>query len=126
MFHYPIGLLSQAKDGNQPRLMINFIRTLSRYFVLLGISLLVFVLASLIFKIPNLFPQLKNRIITHTVFYCGFLITLFIQAAFIYSFPAALIEKRGLISAIKRGLSFFKEHFLVSLMLVLIQGTLWE
>jgi len=115
-----IGLINQAKETDKPGILSNLICALKRYLTLLLIWLIIFVLAFLVYKIPSIFLSIKNTTIAYTIFYLSFLVTIIIQAIFVYVFPAVLIEQRGLISAIKRGLSFSRKHFLTTLMLVVI------
>lgn len=113
-----IGMLSEVKTGNKPQILLNFILALKRYFVLLAIWLIMFILAFLVYKIPN-FLSINNRVIVQVAFFLSFLITILIQVVFIYAIPAAFIERKGLIPAIKRGISFSKNYFLSTLILVL-------
>ena len=108
-----IGMLKDARAGEKPRILHNFIYALSRYFAILAIWLIMFMLGFLVYKLPSFFIPVNNRAIVQIAFYLSFLIVVFIEVVFIYAIPAAIIEKKGLISALKRGVLFSKNNFLI-------------
>ncbi len=115
-----IGTLKEVKEQTRPQILFNFILALKRYFTLLAIWLIMFILATPVYKIPHFFLTHNNRVILQIAFYLSFLIVILIQVAFIYAIPAAFIERRGVISAVKRGLPLSRRHFLATLMLVMV------
>ncbi|MFH1678447.1 MAG: hypothetical protein ABH914_02375 [Candidatus Omnitrophota bacterium] len=120
-----IGLIGEIKQGNKPSVLISLIRALKRYFVLLGVWLIMFGLSFVVYKFPNLFVALKNQLILQVAFYLSFFIVILIQVVFVYAFPAAVIEKKGLISAVKRGFMLTKQRFLATLLLVMLPSLLF-
>ena len=115
-----IGMLQEAKNGTQPKILLNLFYAIKRYFAIFTIWLIMFILALVFYRAPYFFIQTSNKVAIQTIYYLAFFAVSLIQVVFIYAIPAALIERRGLISAIKRGLPFSRRYFLATLMLVMI------
>lgn len=120
-----IGMLSEAKGGNKPRALPNLILAFKKYFIIFAIWLLMYILATLVYKIPPLFLKFSSKAVFQIVFYLCFLIVVLIEVIFIYAIPATIIERRGLISAIKRGMLLSKSYFLTTIILVAIPSLLY-
>lgn len=115
-----IGMLNEIRRVGNAGVLLNIIRAFKRYFSLFTIWLIMFILATLIYKIPHLFISVNNKAALQIAFYLSFLMVGSIQIIFIYAFPAAFIEQRGVVSAIRCGVSLCRSHFLTSLMLVML------
>lgn len=119
-----LGMLKEVKAGNRPQLLLNFVLALKKYFILFAIWLIVFIPATLVYRIPGFIP-FNNETVLKVLPYLNFLIVILIELVFIYAPPAAIIEKKGLISSIKQGLLLSKNNFLTTLMLVLIPAVFY-
>ena len=115
-----ISMLEEQGNGNKPSALTCFLKGAKRYWVILAIWLIFFVISKLIFKITNSFFTSDNKIILQIIFYLSFFLVSFIHVFFIYAIPAAVIEKRGIISSIKRGIITTQKNFLATLILVII------
>ena len=120
-----IGMLNEAKQGKKPQILLNLVSSLKRYFILFGIWLILFILSGLVYRIPNLFLSPTNRIAFQAAIYLSFLFVILIEVFFIYAFPAAIVEKKGLIKALKSGFILSRSNFLATLILLLIPSLLY-
>lgn len=112
-----VGMLSEAKEGSRPGVLVNLIRSVKRYLTLIAVWLITFGLMTIIFKVPQ-FLHLKQTALS-TGLYVGFLFALLIEVIFIYTIPVVMLEKKKLWPAIKKGLSFSKSKFLPTLILII-------
>jgi hypothetical protein len=115
-----IGMLKEAKEGLNPGILFNLIKSLRLYLRLLVIWLVMFGLITVVFKGLPLILQLKQRAALQIVLYAGFLISILIETIFIYAMPAVMIEEKRTWSAIKRSTTFARSIFLPTLLLVVI------
>jgi hypothetical protein len=115
-----IGMLSEAKEEGRPSILFNLIRSAKRYLSLAAIWLVIFGLITVIFKGLPFILRFKQPTALQIVFCVSFLISILIEAIFIYAMPAVMIEKKRTWAAIKRGVTFAKSIFLPSLLLVII------
>lgn len=120
-----IGMLKDAKSGNKPAIAFNLIYALKRYFAVLAIWVIMFIIGGLVYRIPRLFASFSNRIIPQVALYLSFLIVVLIQIAFIYAFPALIAEKRKLIQSIRRGFSTTRKYFLATLIFLLLPSLIY-
>lgn len=104
-------MLKEADGGIKPDFGLGLSKSLRVYLKLLVIWLVMFGLASVVFKaLPAIF-HFKQRAVSLIVSGAGFLINILIQAIFIYAIPAVIIEERKIWPAIKRSVSFAKAPF---------------
>lgn len=113
-----VRMLKESYAGIKPNLGLSLSKSLRVYLKLLVIWLVMFGLVSVVFKaLPAIF-HFKQRAASLIVFGAGFLISILIQAIFIYAIPAVIIEEKKIWPAIKRSLSFCQSAFLPTLILV--------
>ena len=113
-----VRMLKEADGGIKPDFGLGLSKSLRVYLKLLVIWLVMFGLASVVFKaLPAIF-HFKQRAVSLIVSGAGFLINILIQAIFIYAIPAVIIEERKIWPAIKRSVSFCQSAFLPTLVLV--------
>lgn len=113
-----VRMLKESYAGIKPNLGLSLSKSLRVYLKLLVIWLVMFGLVSVVFKaLPTIF-HFKQRAASLIVFGAGFLISILIQAIFIYAIPAVIIEEKKIWPAIKRSASFCQSAFLPTLILV--------
>jgi len=118
-----IGMLKDVKAGLRCGLFRNLFISLKRYFGLLGIWMVIFLITfplTRVYKVVDL-----NESLLGLVSYVIYLVAIFIQFIFIYAMPALIIEKRNILSSIKRGLWFLKRFFFPTLLLVMVPVLLY-
>ena len=76
---------------------------------------MIFGLVSVIFKVVPFAFKLKQPLIT---LYISLFISIFIQTIFMYAMPAVMLEQKKAFSAMKRSISFCRNVFLSTLILV--------
>lgn len=115
-----IGMLKEVKQGLRPSFLFNLIKSLRMYLRLLAVWLVMFGLATLFFKLAPLAIKAKQGAALQAAFYLSFFITILIQVIFMYAMPAVMIEEKRFWPAIKRSVSFSRNAFLSTLILVAI------
>ena len=108
-------MLKEAKGSLRPGILFNLIRALRMYLRLLVIWLVIFGLVSVVFKGLSFAFKLKQPLIT---LYISLFISIFIQTIFMYAMPAVMLEQKKAFSAMKRSISFCRNVFLLTLILV--------
>lgn len=113
-----IGMLKQAKEGRNPKILFNLVKSLRLYLRLLIIWLVMFGLVSAAFKgLPAIF-HFKQGAASQMALSAAFFMSILIEAFFIYAMPAVIIEEKRVGAAIKRSIFFSKSAFLPTLILV--------
>ena len=113
-----IGMLKQAGEGLKPKIFFNLVKSLRMYLRLLVIWLIMFGLVTAAFRgLPAVF-HFKQGAASQMVLSAAFLMSILIEAFFIYAIPAVIIEEKKTWTAIKRGISFSKSALLPTLILV--------
>ncbi|MDO8749217.1 MAG: hypothetical protein Q7J72_08925 [Candidatus Omnitrophota bacterium] len=113
-----VRMLKEAHSGIKPDIVLGLSNSLRVYLKLLVIWLVMFGLVSVVFKaLPAIF-HFKQHIASQMVLGACFLISILIQALFIYAIPAVIIEEKKIWPAIKRSVSFCQSAFLPTLILV--------
>jgi hypothetical protein len=108
-------MLKEAKGSSSPGILFNLIKSLRMYLRLLVIWLVMFGLVSVVFKGLSFAFKFKQPLIA---FYISLFISIFIQTIFMYALPAVMLEQKKAFSAIKRSISFCRNVFLSTLILV--------
>lgn len=118
-----IGMLRDIYNGKVPGIFSNLIVSLKRYFALLGIWLIIFVVSFSFGKAVKVISPDNN--ITGLFFYLTYLVTILTQIIFVYAMPAVIIEKRNIFSSIKKNFSFLRRCFFSTFLLVITPGFLY-
>lgn len=113
-----VRMLKESYAGIKPNLGLSLSKSLRVYLKLLVIWLVMFGLVSVVFKALPVIFHFKQRAASLIVLGAGFLISIIIQAIFIYAIPAVIIEEKKIWPAIKRSASFCQSAFLPTLILV--------
>jgi hypothetical protein len=114
MSAWAISIVSNVVKANKASLLINFKKSIKRYFSLLAVWSLAFILVSLVTKFFK--PQNGSKIIFTFIY---FFLVISIQILFIYIIPLLIIERRKLFSALKENLFVLKKLFMPTIALVL-------
>jgi hypothetical protein len=127
MLGMAMGMVSQVHtEGTKPRIGGNINRSIRRYFPLLGVWLLTFIISSIILRGPAFLvmkfmqPTTFARILLQVVSYGGILAVFLTEALFIYAYPAIVIERLGFLKGIARSFSVSKGVFLTTAVLVIV------
>lgn len=127
MYGMAMGMVSQAHSGNEEvKIFGNFNRAARRYFALLGIWALVFVLSLIVLKVPAwiikkiMQPGPSAFLLLQIFSYVGVAVVFVIEALFIYSYPAIIMERRGLFGSIARTFDVVRHVFLTTVLLVVV------
>lgn len=126
MYGMAMGMVSQAhSDNEEVRIFGNFNRAVRRYFALVGIWLVTFILSLIITKGPSAIikqfmqPTPSAVLILQIISYAGVIFVFVVEALFIYAYPAIIIERKSFFGAIKRSFNVLRHVFLTTLVLVL-------
>jgi len=113
-----IGLIKDIYLKNKLNVKVNLVTSFKKYFVLLGIWVIMFLasfysakLIALLFKNSNL--RLLMSIL-------AYLVAIGTQVFFIYAIPIAVIKNKGLIAALKESFLLLKKLFLITIILVIL------
>lgn len=127
MFGMAMGMASQVHtEGTRPRIGGNINRSLRRYFPLVGVWFLTFVISLIILRGPAFLimkfmqPTTFARVLLQAVSYGGILAVFLVEALFIYAYPAIVIERLGFLKGIGRSFSISKGVFLTTAVLVIV------
>lgn len=124
MFGMAVNLIFQVSAGEKPRITGSLNKSVRRYFTLAGIWIITFIISFAVirgsmwlvvktFSGSALFP-----ILVRVVRYSGYLFVLIFEAFLVFSYPAAIIEKRKLFGSIKRSFFASKRVFLTMFILI--------
>ncbi len=115
--------------GIRPRIRSNFRKSIKRYFTLVSVWILLFVLETAVFKGPKVLIMKYYHIYGSTIFNKGniliavlvisILLAIIVETLFVYAVPAAVIENRRIGAAIKRSFWALKGMFFPTFFLVL-------
>jgi len=127
MYGMAMGMVSQAhSEGGEVKIFGNFNRAARRYFALIGIWLITFVLSLVISKVPPIIikklmqPSPSAILLLQIITYIGIVFVFAIEAFFIYAYPAIIIERKGFFEAIGRSFSVLRHVFLTTIILVFV------
>lgn len=131
MFGTAIGLIYRANKKEEKLSVVgNLTRSTKYYLTLVGIWVVIFGLSLMILRFPGfLITKFLSRTplvstLLQVLFYGGFLLVFLVEALFIYAYPAAIIEEKGLLGAIKRSLRVSKKVFGTTFILIAIPRVL--
>ena len=127
MYGMAMGMVSQAHSENEEvKISGNFNRAARRYFALVGIWLITFILSLVILKLP---PFILKKMMLQTpsavlllsiISYTGVVVIFVIETLFIYAYPAVIIERKSILGAIGRSFSVVRHVFLPTIILVFV------
>ncbi len=127
MYGMAMGMVSQAHSGTgDVKISGNFNRAARRYFALVGIWLITFILSLVILKLPPVIvkklmpPSPSAMMLLHILSYSGIVLVFVLEALFIYAYPAAIIERKSIFGAIGRSFSVARHVFLPTIVLVFV------
>lgn len=127
MYGMAMGMVSQAHSENEEvKIFGNFNRAARRYFALLGIWLITFILSLAILKLPAVIvkklmpPTPSAMLLLQILSYMGVVLIFVVEALFIYAYPAIIIERKGIFRAIGRSFNVIKHVFLTTILLIFI------
>ncbi|RKY33637.1 MAG: hypothetical protein DRP68_01675 [Candidatus Omnitrophota bacterium] len=115
-----VGMISEAIKKERPHFLINFIKSIKRYFALLVVWFLSFILGTIVVKVGGSFFEHSKILGELTWGSIVFILAVCAQLLFIYAVPLLIIEKKKLILALKENLFILRRLFLPTLILVLI------
>lgn len=127
MYGMAMGMVSQAHAENEEvKIFGNFNRAARRYFALLGVWLVTFILSLVILKVPPVIikrlmqPSPSAVLLLETMLYIGIISAFVIEAVFIYAYPAIIIERKGIFGAVKRSFGIMRQVLLPTIILVFV------
>ncbi|MBM3254110.1 MAG: hypothetical protein FJZ16_07650 [Candidatus Omnitrophica bacterium] len=127
MFGMAMGMTYQANTmGEKIKILGNLNRSLRRYITLAGVWLITFILLLVILRGPRflivkfLASRNFNIIVFNIILYIGIALVFLIEALFIYSYPAIIIERRGFLDSIKRSFNISRNLFLTTIVLIIV------
>ncbi len=127
MYGMAMGMVSQAHSENEEiKISGNFNRAARRYFALTAIWLITFVLSLVILKLPPVIlkkimpPTPSAMLLLSILSYAGVVVIFVTEALFIYAYPAIIIERKGILGAIRRSFSVMSHVFLPTIVLVFV------
>lgn len=113
-----VKMLEEVHRGSSPDFGRGLTKSLRVYLKIFVIWLVMFALVSAIFRLLPLIFRFKHGAALVLVLGAGLLISILIQAIFIYAIPAVIIEEKKIWQAIKRSVSFCLGNFVPTLILV--------
>lgn len=127
MYGMAMGMVSQAhSEGGEVKIFGNFNRAARRYFALIGIWLITFILSIIVLKVPPVIikklmqPSASAILLLQIISYIGIVFVFAIEAFFIYAYPAIIIERKGFLGAIRRSFGVMRHVFLTTIILVFV------
>lgn len=127
MYGMAVAMVSQAHtEGEGVRAFGSFNRAVRRYFALLGIWAVIYILSFVILKAPTwIITSTMQRtpssvMLLQVLSYTGIAVAFLVEALFIYAYPALIIERRGVFGAIARSFGVVKHVFFTTILLVFI------
>lgn len=113
-----VRMLEEVHSGSKPDFGRGLTKSLRAYLKIFVIWLVMFVLVSAIFRLLPLIFRFKHGTASNLVLGAGFLISILLQALFIYAIPSVIVEEKKIWQAIKRSVSFCLGNFVPTLILV--------
>lgn len=127
MYGMAMGMVSQAHSaGEEVKIFGNFNKSARRYFALIGIWLVTFILSVIVSKVPSFVitklmqPTPSAILLLQIMSYISVVSVFAIEAFFIYAYPAIIIERKGILGAIRRSFNVIRHVFLTTLILVFV------
>lgn len=127
MYGMAMGMVSQAhSEGGEVKILGNFNRAARRYFALIGIWLITFILSVIVSRVPPIIiknlmqPSPSAILLLQIITYVGIVLVFAIEAFFIYAYPAIIIERKGFFGAIGRSFGVMRHVFLPTIILVFV------
>jgi len=127
MYGMAMGMVSQAHSGSgDVKIFGNFNRSARRYFALVGIWLITFILSLVVLKVPPVIlkklmpPTPSAMLLLQILSYSGIVVIFVFESFFIYAYPAVIIERKGIFGAIGRSFSVIRHVFLTTVTLVFV------
>lgn len=127
MYGMAMGMVSQAhSEDGEVKIFGNFNRSVRRYFALIGIWLIAFMVSLVISKVPPVIikklmqPTPSAILLLQIVSYIGIVLVFAVEAFFIYAYPAIIIERKGFFGAIKRSFNVIRHVFLTTFILIFV------
>lgn len=126
MFGMAMGMVYQANtEGEKVKIAGNLNRAIRRYVTLAGVWLVTFIISLIILRGPRFLvvkflpPTVFAKILLQVLFYLGIVLVFFVEAFFIYAYPAIIMERRKFLGAIKRSFDISREVFLTTIILII-------
>jgi len=123
MIAVAIGMLKNIYLNNKSAASASLAFSFKRYFALLGIWLITFLLSFAFVKVVKHFHY--SGIILNLLPYLAYIGVVIIQLFFIYAVPALIIERRNILVSLLRGFIFVKKHFISSVLLLFLPALLY-
>ncbi|MFA5148486.1 MAG: hypothetical protein WC491_05105 [Candidatus Omnitrophota bacterium] len=127
MYGMAMAMVSQAHSGNEDvRAFGSFNRAARRYFALLGIWAILYALSFIILKAPSwivtsTMQRTQSSVMLLQVFsYAAIAVAFFVEALFIYAYPALIVERKSVFGAIARSFGVVKHVLFTTVLLVFI------
>ncbi|MFA6357026.1 MAG: hypothetical protein WCY23_07965, partial [Candidatus Omnitrophota bacterium] len=131
MYGMAMAMASQAHSGTEEvRAFGSFNRSARRYLGLLGIWAIIYILSFIILKAPSwIITSTMQRtqssvMMLRILSYSAIAVAFFVEALFIYAYPALIIERKSVFGAVKRSFGVVKHVLFTTLLLVFIPRSL--
>lgn len=113
-----VKMFEEIHGGSRPDFGRGLARSFRVYLRIFIIWLVMFGLVSVVFKVLPAIFRPKHSMAAILVSGVGLLVTILIQALFIYAIPAVIVEEKKIWQAIKRSVSFCLSNLVPTLILV--------
>lgn len=127
MYGMAMAMVSQAhSEGEGVRAFGSFNRAARRYFALLGIWAIIFILSFVILKAPawiitsTMQRSPSSEMLLSVLSYAGIAVVFTVEALFIYAYPALIIERRSIFGAIARSFGIVRHVLFPTIVLVFV------
>ena len=119
-----MGMLKDAYNGKKPGLLNNFLYILKRYFAVLAVWGLLFLIAKAIYLVPQYLAVNSTMIMFYIGFLLSFLFIGVIHAMMVYIVPFIITKQTTIIEAFKRGIALSRKAFASTALLVIAPSLL--
>ncbi|MBN1793396.1 MAG: hypothetical protein JW844_00350 [Candidatus Omnitrophica bacterium] len=132
-----VGMIDQAVKGLNPGIFSALTYALRRFTPLLIVWFTMFGIVSGSFRLTQLVLgrlyaagylealPLSREAVGEFFFWANILFSIVVEVAFLYVIPAIIIERRGLLSAFRRGLALSRKYFLATFLLIFVPSILY-
>ncbi len=123
MYGMAMGMVGQAHAHEEEvKIFGNMNRSLRRYFALIGVWLITFILSQVILKSWSflIIRFMPPTTLAKILLVCGTFPVFLIEALFIYAYASIIIERKKFFGAVKRSFSVTRQVFLTTLVLVFL------
>ena len=120
-----VAIVAKAYDGQRPLFFLNLIQVVKRYFALLCVWLIPFVLGIVVFKLFLKMAGFTGGMRSLYVTSMAFLLSVIVQIIFIYTVPLIVIKKRSLLSSLFENVRVLIKLFVPSLFLVVVPAAVY-